>query len=60
MTESDDRPEWLIQHEAFLAAGREITDYHIACILDEQRIRLARGDETDDVEERIARSILDK
>jgi len=59
MTEPDDRPEWLIQHEAFLAAGREITDYHIACIQAENRIRLVRPDEQDDLEERVARDILD-
>jgi len=59
VTDADDRPEWLRAHEAFLAAGREITAYHIACIKAEERFRLVRPDEQDGFEERVARSILD-
>ena len=59
MTAVDDRPEWLREYEAFIGAGRDITDYHIACIQAENRIRLVRPDEQDDLEERVARDILD-
>ena len=55
-----EKPAWLIEHEALIAAGREITDYHIACIQAENRVRLARGTELDGVEERVASGILEK
>ena len=58
MSDPAEKPAWLIQHEAFLAAGREATDYYIAWGLKEEKIRLVRPDENDDAEERIASEIL--